>query len=153
MDTNGVVYSTIFYILSYEFDFFKHLLKNNTCPFVLHELSLVDRFVDDLFVLNFSNFEICMYLDQVSFSKITCSQKHLVGWIIFLKTSLVICWIYMWSLYYLVILLIHNTRQKYVGIDMIHMPHVHSNSFIITELRIMNSRFYKILRLCKFKDF
>jgi hypothetical protein len=79
VDTNGVVYSTIFYILSYEFDFFKHLLKNNTCPFVLHELSLVDRFVDDLFVLNFSNFEICMYLDQDSFSKITCSQKHLVG--------------------------------------------------------------------------
>jgi hypothetical protein len=53
-------------------------------------------------------------------------------------------------LYYLVILLIHNTRQKYVGIDMIHMPHVHSDIFIITKLRIMNSRFYKILRLCKF---
>jgi len=34
-------------------------------------------------------------------------------------------------LYYLVILLIDNTRQKYVGIDMIHMCHVHSNIFII----------------------
>ncbi len=79
VDTNGVVYSIIFYILSYEFDFFKHLLKNNTCPFVLHELSLVYRFVDDLFILNFSNFEIFMYLDQDSFSKITCSQKHLVS--------------------------------------------------------------------------
>jgi hypothetical protein len=56
-------------------------------------------------------------------------------------------------LYYLVILLIDNTQQKYVGIDMIHMPHVHSNIFIITKLRIMNSQFYKILRLCKFKDF
>ncbi len=79
MDANGVVYSTIFYIFSYEFYFFKHLLKNNTCPFVLHELSFVCRFVDDLVILNFSNFESFMYLDQDSFSEITCSQKHLVG--------------------------------------------------------------------------
>jgi hypothetical protein len=69
MDTNGVVYSTIFYIFSYEFDFFKHLLKNNTCPFMLHELSLVCRFVDDFFILNFSNFESLMYLDQDLFNK------------------------------------------------------------------------------------
>jgi hypothetical protein len=44
-------------------------------------------------------------------------------------------------------------RQKYVSIDMIHMPHVHSNIFIITKLGIMNSQFYRILRFCKFKDF
>jgi hypothetical protein len=55
-------------------------------------------------------------------------------------------------LYYLVILLIDNIQQKYVGIDMIHMHHVHSNIFIITKLRIMNSQFYKILRVCKFKE-
>jgi len=36
---------------------------------------------------------------------------------------------------------------------MIYMPHVHSNIFIITKLGIMNTQFYKILRLCKFKDF
>ncbi len=53
-------------------------------------------------------------------------------------------------LYYLVIFLINNTQQKYVGIDMIHMPHVHFNIFIITKLGIMNNRFYKILRLYKF---
>jgi hypothetical protein len=56
-------------------------------------------------------------------------------------------------LYYLVIFLIDNTQQKYVGIDMILMPHVHSNIFIITKLGIMNSQFYRILRLYKFKDF
>jgi hypothetical protein len=56
-------------------------------------------------------------------------------------------------LYYLVIFLIDNTRQKYVGIDMIHMPRVHSNICIITNLGIMNSQFYKILKLYKFKDF
>ncbi len=56
-------------------------------------------------------------------------------------------------LYYLVIFLIDNTWQKYVSIDMIHTPHVHSNIFIITKLGIRNSQFYKILRLYKFKDF
>jgi hypothetical protein len=55
-------------------------------------------------------------------------------------------------LYYLVIFLANNTRQKYVGIDMIHMPHVHSNIFIITKLGVMNSQFYRILRFCNFKD-
>ncbi len=54
-------------------NFFKHLLNNNTCPFVFHELSLVCRFVDDLFVFNFSNFESFMYLDQDSLSEIKCS--------------------------------------------------------------------------------
>jgi hypothetical protein len=79
MDTNGVVYSTIFYIFSYDIDFFKYLLKNNTCPFVLHELPLVYRFVDDLFIFNFSSFESFMYLNQDSFNKIAFSQKHLIG--------------------------------------------------------------------------
>jgi hypothetical protein len=79
MDANGVVYSTIFYTFSYDIDFFKHLLKNNTRPFVFHDLPFVCRFVDDLFVLNFSNFESFMYLNQDSFNKIACSQKHLVG--------------------------------------------------------------------------
>jgi hypothetical protein len=55
-------------------------------------------------------------------------------------------------LYYLVIFLIDNTRQKYVGIDMIHMPCVQSN-INFTKLGIMNSQFNKILRLYKFKDF
>jgi hypothetical protein len=55
-------------------------------------------------------------------------------------------------LYYLVIFLANNTQQKYIGIDMIHMPHVHSNIFIITKLGVMSSQFYMILRFCNFKD-
>jgi hypothetical protein len=35
---------------------------------------------------------------------------------------------------------------------MIHMPHVHSNIFNITKLGIMNSQFYRILKLYNFKD-
>ncbi len=42
-------------------------LKSNTCPVVLHSLSLVRRFVDDLFVPDFSDFEYSMYLNQDSF--------------------------------------------------------------------------------------
>ncbi len=33
----------LFYLFSYEFDFLNCLLKNNTCPVVLHRLSLVCR--------------------------------------------------------------------------------------------------------------
>jgi hypothetical protein len=57
MGTNCVVYLANFYLFSYEFDFLKRLLKNNTCPVVLHRLSLVGRFVDDLFVPDFPDFE------------------------------------------------------------------------------------------------
>jgi hypothetical protein len=38
MGTNCVVYLANFYLFSYEFDFLKCLLKNNTCPVVLHRL-------------------------------------------------------------------------------------------------------------------
>ncbi len=64
---NCAVYLSNFYLFSYEFDFLKHLLKNNTCPVVLRRLSLVSRFVDDLFIHDFPEFESFMYLDQDSF--------------------------------------------------------------------------------------
>ncbi len=57
MGTNCVVYLADFYLFSYEFGFLKRLLKNNTCPVVLHRLSLLSRFVDDLFVPDFPDFE------------------------------------------------------------------------------------------------
>jgi hypothetical protein len=53
MGTNSAVYLANFYLFTYEFDFIKRLLKSNTCPVVLHSLSLVRRFVDDLFVPDF----------------------------------------------------------------------------------------------------
>jgi hypothetical protein len=49
METHCAVYLASFYLLSYEFDFLK--LLNYTYPIVLHRLSLVCMFVDDLFVL------------------------------------------------------------------------------------------------------
>jgi hypothetical protein len=67
MGTNCAVYLANFYLFTYEFDFIKRLLKSNTCPVVLHSLSLVCRFVYDLFVPNFPDFENFMYLNQDSF--------------------------------------------------------------------------------------
>ncbi len=53
MGTNCVIYLANFHLFAYEFDFIKRLLKSNTCPIVLDGLSLVCRFVDDIFVLDF----------------------------------------------------------------------------------------------------
>jgi hypothetical protein len=53
MVINCVVYLVNFYFFTYEFDFIMRFLKSNTCFVVLHSLSLVHRFVDDLFVPDF----------------------------------------------------------------------------------------------------
>jgi hypothetical protein len=68
MSTKCAVYLTNFYLFTHEFDFIKRLFKSNTCLVVLLSLSLVCRFVDDLFVPNFLDFENFMYLNQDSFS-------------------------------------------------------------------------------------
>ncbi len=68
------VYLANFYLLTYEFDFIKRLLTSNTCPVVLHSLSLVCMFVD-LFVPNFPDFENFMYLNQDSFGSDICQKS------------------------------------------------------------------------------
>jgi hypothetical protein len=67
MVSNCEVYLANSYLFTYEFDFIKCLLKNNTCLIMLHSLSLVRKFVDDLFVLHFPDFEYFMCLNQDSF--------------------------------------------------------------------------------------
>ncbi len=67
MGTNCAIYLANFYPFTYEFGFIKHLLKSNTCHVVLHSLSLVHRFMDDLFVLDFPDFENFVYFNQDSF--------------------------------------------------------------------------------------
>jgi hypothetical protein len=39
------------------------------------------------------------------------------------------------------------------SVDMIHMPHVHSNISITAKLGFINNQFYKFLRRCVSKDF
>ncbi len=155
MGTNCVVYLANFCLFTYEFDFIKHLLKSNTCPVVLHRLSLVRRFVDDLFVPDFPDFENFMYLNQDSFG----SGIHL-------KTSCELsCTSKGFSCNFLDLTVRQSpqgfscaifdkcSQPEYAGIEMIRMPHVHSNISMTAKLGVINSQFYRFLRLCSCKNF
>jgi hypothetical protein len=67
MGTNCAVYLANFYLFTYEFDFIKCLLRSNTCPDVLHRLSMfIGLWMIFLFLI-FQTFEDFMYLNQDSF--------------------------------------------------------------------------------------
>jgi hypothetical protein len=78
MATNCVVYLANFYLFTYEFDFIKCLWKSNSCPVVLHSLSLVRRFVDDLFVPDFPDLRTSCTLSKTLLVA-AYTQKPLVG--------------------------------------------------------------------------
>jgi len=44
-------------------------------------------------------------------------------------------------------------EPKYVNIEMIHMPDVHSKISIIPKLGVINSQIYRFLRLCSCNKF
>jgi hypothetical protein len=46
-----------------------------------------------------------------------------------------------------------RSQPEYAGIEMIHMPHAHSNISITAQLGVINSQFYRFLRLCSGKEF
>jgi hypothetical protein len=111
--------------------------------------------MDDLFVPDFPNVENFMYLNQDSF-----------GNDIYPKTS---CELNYTSKGFSCNFLDVNVSQspqslsfdifdkpsqpEYACIDMIRMPHVHSNISMIAKLTVINSQFYKFLRLCNCKKF
>jgi hypothetical protein len=155
MGTNCAVYLANFYLFTYEFDFIKHLLKSNTCPVVLHRLSLVRRFVDDLFVPDFPDFENFMYLNQDS-----CGSG------IYPKTSYELnCMSKGFSCNFFDLTVNQSpqglsydifdkrSQPEYAGIEMIRMPHVHSDISMTAKLGVINSQFYRFLRLCSCKKF
>jgi hypothetical protein len=45
------------------------------------------------------------------------------------------------------------SQAEYAGIEMIRMPHVHSNISMTAKLGVINSQFYRFLRLCSCKKF
>jgi hypothetical protein len=45
------------------------------------------------------------------------------------------------------------SQPEYAGIEMIRMPHVHSNISITVKLGLINSQFYRLLRHCENGDF
>jgi hypothetical protein len=155
MGTNCVVYLANFYLFTYVFDFIKRLLKSNTCPVVVHRLSLVHRFVDDLFVLDFPDFVNFMYLSQDSFGsgiypktscELNCTYKGFSCNFLDLAVSQsphgLSCDIFD-----------KHSQPEYEGIEMIRMPHVHSNISMTAKLEVINSQFYRFLRLCSCKKF
>ncbi len=150
-----MVYLANFYLFAYELDFLKCLLNNNTCPLMLHRLSLVRRSVDDFFVPDFSDFENFMYPDQDSFAngiypktycELNCTSKGCSC--NFLDLALkqspwnISCHIFD-----------KHSQPKYVNIEMIHMPDVHSKISIIPKLGVINSQIYRFLRLCSCNKF
>jgi hypothetical protein len=46
-----------------------------------------------------------------------------------------------------------RSQPEYAGIEMIRMPHVHSNISMSAKLGVINSQFYRLLRLCSCKKF
>jgi hypothetical protein len=46
-----------------------------------------------------------------------------------------------------------RSQPEYAGIEMIRMPHFHSNISITAKLEVINSQFYRFLRLCSSKKF
>jgi hypothetical protein len=45
------------------------------------------------------------------------------------------------------------SQPEDAGIEIICMPHVHSNISIIAKLGVINSQFYRFLRCCSCKEF
>ncbi len=58
MGTNSAVYLANFYLFTYEFDFIKCLLRSNTCPVVLHRLSMFIGLWMIFWFLNFQTLRI-----------------------------------------------------------------------------------------------
>ncbi len=46
-----------------------------------------------------------------------------------------------------------HSQPEYAGIEMTRMPHVHSNISLTAKLGVINSQFYRFLRLCSCKMF
>jgi hypothetical protein len=44
-----------------------------------------------------------------------------------------------------------RSQPEYAGIEMIRMPHVHSNFSMNAKLGVINSQFYRFLKLCSCK--
>ncbi len=122
---------------------------------MLHSLSLVRRFVDDLFVPDFPDFENFMYVNQDFFGsgiypksscELNCTSKGFSCNFLDLTARQspqgLTCDIFD-----------KHSQPEYTGIEMIRMPHVHSNISMTAKLGAINSQFYRFLRLCSCKKF
>ncbi len=111
--------------------------------------------MDDLFVPDFPDFVNFMYLNQDSF-----------GSSIYSKTSCELnCTSEGFSCNFLDLavrqspqglscdIFDKHSQPEYASIEMIRMPHVHSNISMTVKLGFINDQFYRFLRLCSCKKF
>jgi len=109
--------------------------------------------VDDPFVPDFPDVENFMYLDQGTFGSGICP-----------KTSCELnCMSEGFSCNFLDLavrqspqgfscdIFDKHSQPEYAGIEMIRMSHVHSNISMTVKLGVINSQFYRFLRLCSCK--
>ncbi len=112
------------------------------------------RFVDDLFVPDFPDFVNFIYLNQDSFGsgiypktscELNCTSKgfscNFLDLAVRQSPQGLSCDIF------------DNCSPEYAGIEMIRMPHVHSNISMTAKLGVVDSQFYRFLRLCSCKKF
>jgi hypothetical protein len=66
MGANSAVFLANFHLSSHEFDFEDWLVKSNSCPVFLHNIFLIRRFADNLFVPDIPDFSNFMCLDKDS---------------------------------------------------------------------------------------
>jgi hypothetical protein len=117
---------------------------------VLHRLSL-----DDLFVPDFPDLENFMYLNQDSFGsgifpktscQLNCTSKgfscNFLDLAVRQSPQGVSCDIFD-----------KHSQPEYAGIEMTRMPHVQSDISMTAKLGVINSQFYRFLRLCSCKKF
>jgi hypothetical protein len=111
--------------------------------------------VDDLFVPNFPNFENFMYLNQDSFGssiypKTSCELNYTSKGFSCNFLDLTVSQSLQGLSYDI---FDKRSQPEYAGIEMIRMPHVHSNISMTVKQGVINSQFYIFLKLCSCKTF
>jgi hypothetical protein len=111
--------------------------------------------VDDLFVPDFPDFVNFMYLNQDSFGssiypktscELNCTSKgfscNFLDLAVGQSLQGLFCDIFD-----------KRSQPEYAGIEMVRIHHVHSNISMTAKLGVINSQFYRFLRLCSRKKY
>lgn len=153
MGTNCAVFLANFYLFTYEFEFMERLILANTCPILLHKLSNVRRFVDDLFVPDLPSFQDFMYLNSSSFGggiypkefcELNCSSNSDCCAFLDLK-------IFQTPMGLEVDIYDKRLEPEYANIKIIRMPHISSNISDSAKYGVICSQLFRFSRLCSNK--
>ncbi|KAH7429047.1 hypothetical protein KP509_09G028400 [Ceratopteris richardii] len=150
MGTNCAVFLANFYLFTYEFEFMERLVLANTFPIIIHKLSNIRRFVDDLFVPDFSSFQDFMYLDNDAFGggiypknfcELNCTSHGDSCAFLDLK-------IFQSPFGLEVDIYDKRLEPEFASINMIRMPHIDSNISHLAKYGVVCSQLFRFSRLC-----